>query len=340
MAHYLAGADRRVTPDVEQDLADLPGVLQVSYVLRGAAQSERGGNLQLLAVDPATFHRVARYPDGMTNLRMPSVMTVLNQPASDGALAAIFSSSAMPAKSALGDFLPFRLGGEEVSFKAVGSISNFPTLEGAFVVVSLPALAERVDLQDYRARAEGVQEAWLSVDPAQHATLVNHPQVGGRVLDDAQARLRLLQADALAQGTRGAFQLNTLTLALLSVVGFLLVHYFAAQQRTVEFSVLRSMGLSTRQLLTLLSTEGLLVIALGLLAGTAIGYGLAQTMVSFLSRALSASLGGVRISQVLVDWPAVGQLYLVLAAFYLLAIVLLLAALMRVGVHRVLRIGE
>jgi hypothetical protein len=51
-------------------------------------------------------------------------------------------------------------------------------------------------------------------------------------------------------------------------------------------------------------------------------------------------LGGVYISQVLVDWPAVGQLYLVLAAFYLLAIVLLLAALMRVGVHRVLRIGE
>ncbi|MCP4514533.1 MAG: ABC transporter permease, partial [Delftia sp.] len=271
---------------------------------------------------------------------LPSVMTVLKQPAGDDSLAAIFSSAAMPVKSALGDVLPFKLGGDEVNFKAVGSISNFPTLEGAFVIVSLPELAALIDLPASSERAEGIREAWLSVEAAQHAALVRHPQLGGRILDDAQARLRSLQSDALAQGTRGAFQLNTLTLALLSIVGFLLVHYFAAQQRTLEFSVLRSMGLSTGQLLTLLSTEGLLVIALGLLAGTVIGYGLAQTMVSFLSRALSASLGGVRISQVLVDWPAVGQLYLVLAAFYLLAILLLMAALVRVGIHRAMRVGE
>jgi hypothetical protein len=340
MAHYLAGADLRVIREDWLDLGDLPGVWQVSPALRATAQSERGEVVQLLAVDPATFHRVARYPDGLTNLHMPQVMTVLGRPTDDETLAAIFSYSAMPARSALGDVLPFSLGGNKVNLKAIGNISNFPTLEGEFVVVSLPALDALVNLHTSSARAEGTQEAWLSVDPAQHAALVSSPELGGRVLDDAQAQLRSLQADALAQGTRGAFQLNTLTLALLSVMGFLLVHYFAAQQRTVEFSVLRSMGLSTRQLLTLLSTEGLLVIILGLLAGTAIGYGLAQTMISFLSRALSSSLGGVYISQVLVDWPAVGQLYLVLAAFYLLAIVLLLAALMRVGVHRVLRIGE
>jgi hypothetical protein len=100
------------------------------------------------------------------------------------------------------------------------------------------------------------------------------------------------------------------------------------------------MGLSARQLLTLLATEGFLVILLGLAAGTAIGYGLAHVMVPFLSRALSSSLAGVTIGQILIDWSTVARLYGLLVGFYALAILLLLLALMRVGIHRVLQIGD
>jgi hypothetical protein len=322
-------------------LARLPGVLVVSRVFRATAQAEDGDPVQLLAVDPPTFHRVARYPPGLTNLVMPSLFGVLKRPVDDDqALPAIFSAGALPIKYTFGDEIPLNLGGNRVSLEVLGNISNFPTLSGAFIVVSLPDLAARVDLRAYSVRATGLYEAWLEVDAAQHAALVDRPDLEGLILDDAQARLRALRVDALSQGTHGAFQLNTLTLALLSVAGFLLVQYFAAQGRSAEFSVLRAMGLSTRQLLALLSAESVLVIGLGLLAGTLIGYGLSQIMVTYLSHALSESLGGVLVPRALVDWPSVGQLYAALVVFYALAVVLLLVALMRVGVHRALRMGE
>ena len=342
MAHYLAGSDLRIVPEGKsiESLAELPGVLSASQAFRALARTQDSLEIQLFALDPATFDQVTRYPSGLTNLKMSSVVNVLAQPKTGEALPAIFSHAALPIKKTVGDDIPFNLAGNSVTLRVQGSIANFPTLSGAFIIVSLPDLSQQIDVQTYGLRASGSYEAWLEVDPAQHTALVNHPDIEGCILDDAQVQFRSLHADALSQGTQGAFQLNTLTLALLSVMGFLLVHYFAAQQRVVEFSVLRALGLSTRQLLALLSTEGVLVISLGLLTGTVIGYGLSQSMVTYLSRALTESLAGVTIRQTLIDWPAVAQLYVVLIVFYALAILLLMGLLIRVGVHRALRMGD
>jgi putative ABC transport system permease protein len=342
MGHYLAGADLRVslTEGPIETLSALPGVLAASPVYRSTVQTEEGRGVQLLAIDPATFDQVARYFSSVSSLSMSSITAILEPEGTDDVLPVIMSYTALPTKKRVGDELLLSFAGYRPYFKVKGSISNFPTLSGPYAIVSLPDLAQQVDLGTFGARRAGTFEAWLAVDPAQHERLVNRPELEGRILDDARAQFDSLQSDVLAQGTNGAFELNTLTLALLSIVGFLLVHYFAAQQRQIEFSVLRAMGLSTRQLLTLLTTEGVLVISMGLLAGTLIGYGLADVMVPYLSRAISASLAGVSIPEALVSWSAVAQLYAVLIGFYALAILLLQVALMRGGIHRALRIGD
>jgi putative ABC transport system permease protein len=348
MAHYLAGADLRISLDPTHQsanaptnqLADLPGVLTASHIFRAVVQTEEGRAIQLFAVDPANFDQVARYPPGLTNLTISSIASVLQAAPINEVLPAIFSYDALATGKTAGDQLLLTLSGRRLAFKVQGTIKNFPTLSNAFVIVSLPELDKQVKLEAFGARLFESHEAWLTVDASQYAALLDHPQLKDRILGDAQAELRSLQTDALAQGTSGAFQLSALTLAVLSVAGFLLVHYFAARQRQVEFSILRAMGLSARQLLTLLATEGFLVILLGLAAGTAIGYGLAHVMVPFLSRALSRSLAGVTIGQILIDWPTVARLYGLLVGFYALAILLLLLTLMRVGIHRVLQIGD
>jgi ABC-type antimicrobial peptide transport system permease subunit len=135
-------------------------------------------------------------------------------------------------------------------------------------------------------------------------------------------------------------RLNALALALLSVAAFALVHYFAAQGRIKEFGVLRAMGLTAKQLLNLLITEGVLVTALGLVAGTIIGYGMARVMIPYLSQALSESLAGLTIESIIVDWPAIARLYLLLITLYGAALALLLLVLMRAGIHEALRVGD
>ncbi len=124
-------------------------------------------------------------------------------------------------------------------------------------------------------------------------------------------------------------QLNTLTLALFSVAAFALFHF---RGPTTGGGIWRL----ARQLLALLVTES--VLALGLAAGAMIGYGLSRVMIPYLSQALSASLSGVAIEQVVVDWSSVAQLGALLIAFYGLALVLLLIS-MRVGVHQAMRMG-
>jgi putative ABC transport system permease protein len=232
------------------------------------------------------------------------------------------------------------LGGQRIPFGVRGSINNFPALSGPFVIVNRPALEARVGLHTLGERVSGSREAWMAIDPAQRELLIRHPTLNQRILDDAQVQLHSLRSDALAQGTSGAFRLNTLTLALLSVAAFMLVTFFAAQGRVLEFGVLRAMGLSVRQLLTLLVTEGVLVMALGLVAGTVIGYGMVRIMIPYLSQALSASLAGANIKEILVDWPAIARMYLLLIACYGLALLLLLLVLLRAGVHQTLRIGD
>jgi len=148
-----------------------------------------------------------------------------------------------------------------------------------------------------------------------------------------------LRSDALAQGISGALQLNALTLLLFSVTAFFLVHFVAAQGRVREFGVLRTMGLSVRQLLTMLVIEGVLVLLLGLLAGTVVGFGLSHIMIPYLSQPLAESFAGVTIERIMVDWPSVAQLYVLLIGVYGSALVLLLSVLMHTGVHQV-HIGD
>jgi hypothetical protein len=355
MAHYLAGADLRISmapsdqpgdqvaPQGSQfldQLATLPGVRTVSPAFRGSAQTEEGRLIQLLAVDPVTFAQVARLPVNVTNLKVATLMRVIGSGAGEDGLPAVFASAALPSKKGVGDESFLNLAGRRLPLSVRGTISNFPTLTGSFVIVSLPDLEAQVDLDTAGMRRFGSREAWLAVDPGQHERLIAHTALEGRILDDARGRLSVIQADALAQGTGGALRLNTLTLALLSVAAFWLVQFFTAQQRVLEFSVLRAMGLAVRQLLTLLVTEGALVLALGLAAGTAIGYGLSRVMIPYLSRALAGSLGGVTIKHIVVDWPTIAQLYGLLIVFYGLALALLLVVLMRTGIQGALRMGE
>jgi hypothetical protein len=173
------------------------------------------------------------------------------------------------------------------------------------------------------------------------AGLMLFARIFGDSLTHSQEALR---SDALIQGIAGAFQLNAVALVLFSVTAFFLVHFFAAQGQGRDFGILSAMGLPARQWPTLSIVEGIVVLLLGLLAGTVVGFGLSYLMTPYLSQALVAplagSLAGVTIEQIVVDWPAVARLYAVLIALYGSALVLLWLVLPRARVRRALRMED
>jgi hypothetical protein len=154
------------------------------------------------------------------------------------------------------------------------------------------------------------------------------------------------QPDALALGISTTLQLNALMMVLFSVTTFFLAHLFAAQsrrrsrQRASDFEILRALGLSDRQWLALLVTEGLLVLIVGLLAGSAVGLGLSRLMIPYLGVALADPLAGVTLGRIRLDWPTVTHAYALLAGVYGAALVLLTAVLGRPRARLAPRLGD
>ena len=331
MAAYLAGADVRLsldqpTPLPVDQLAGQPGVQALSPVFRGNMQTGEGETIPLLAVDPDSFAQVACFPPGLSDVALADVLAVLKSEPGGGRLPAAFVG-----ENDVGDQMDVYVAGGHLPLNVRAAVPAFPTLSAPSVVVSLPTLEAQMGTD--ALALYGANEAWLAVDPVQYESLVDNPVLQTRILADAHSQLRSLQSDALTRGTNNALRLNTLALALFSVTAFFLVLYFAAQGRVHEFSVLRSMGFSSIQSLALLVLEGMLVLLLGLLAGTIIGLGLSQVMIPYLSQALADSLAGVAIERILIDWPAIGRLYSHLAAAYGSALLLLLLVLLRTRAH-------
>jgi putative ABC transport system permease protein len=366
IAHYMAGADVRVAlsqdaakaADDSASIASMPGVVAASQVYRGEARWSAfktvGVNYRpadVLAVDPARFAQIARYPSGIGDRSMQDVMLLL-QTGSSGSLPALLSPDAPPGSFEVGDRIQYRIADQVCEFEVRGIIDEFPTLSTPFLVTDLVKLEQQADLSDALVSTGRWRELWLDVDPVLHTTLVETLKSQpvpiedaaffemGRIAADSEAQLRAFRSDLIAQITTAAFGLNAVVLVVLSSASFLLVQVFSAHRRVIQFGVLRAIGLSSRQLLGLLILEGCVMVALGLLTGTGVGYGLAYAMRPFLSLTLSSSLGGKAIDRVVMDWSAIAQSYGVLIGFHVLSLFVLLVVLIRSNIHRTLRMGD
>ncbi len=354
IAHYNTGADIRVGLPIDagtaefETISNLPGVQWASPVYyngRSRLSTNLGQQVQMLAVDPATLPQVSRYAPFISGVTIADVMPAVQGIGTDGAIPAVFSQDAPPTNKEIGDHIQYVVGTHRVTFEVRGIINNFPLLSERFFITNLAAVEQAVNLTTLSEPWVGERQVWLAVTPGQTSQVVEQftngaGPFGSAVLADAASTEVLLRSNLVAQETIGAFELNAITLAALSVAVFLLVHFFAARQRLYEFSLLRATGLATRQLLGLLTLEGVIMMGLGLLAGSGIGAGLAVIMRPFLSRVLTTAVGGDAIRQILVNWADVFSLYGLLVGFYGLALLLLLFFLVRAGIHRALRIGE
>ncbi len=149
--------------------------------------------------------------------------------------------------------------GHMLSAIVAGRARYIPTLDPAhspFVILSLATLR-------YVDPAVQVGEAWLRTEPGA-TTLLDHRSVP----EPFVPRDNLLQT-----GLYGVASIGFLVAMLLSLVGFLAHTLLSLRRRLEEFSVLRALGFSGRQVgLALLTEQLVLVVAgagCGLFAGAA-----------------------------------------------------------------------
>ena len=224
-----------------------------------------------------------------------------------------------------------------------GTFDLFPTYrpdEGALPLALVNAnrlLQSAVGAQ--ADRSAGYNEVWYRTEDPE-ATILAVSAFDPAKVVDAQAELLLQQEDPLvAAGWAGILAISFGAVLLLSAIGFIVYSYLTAQQRGLEFAILRTLGFSRVQVFSVVMVEQAFVIVAGMGLGTVVGLQIGRLMMDFLA---TDELGRAVVPPFLlaVSWPQVFIVWSILGVVFMVTIAAVVLLYLRLAVHRALRIGD
>ncbi len=241
-----------------------------------------------------------------------------------------------------GDAITLAVNSRTVHAQVRGIIDYFPTYrpgeERGLLVIDRAQLDEAVNaaLPDLQLLPN---EAWFATrQPAvtrEGVKTLNPLSVVERDLVRAQQ-----QDDPLiAAGWAGILSIAFGAVLLLSAIGFVVYSYLTAQQRALEFAILRTLGFSRPQILSVVVFEHLFVIVAGMGLGTLVGMRVGRLMLAFLG---IDEQGGQVLPPFVqrISWPEVFVVWGILGTVFVATIAAVVAMYFRLAVSRALRIGD
>ena len=234
------------------------------------------------------------------------------------------------------------LGLDRPGLTVAGSVHDFPTLppDTGGVVVDLSTYVAALYLGAGEVASPG--EWLIDAAPGREravARLLRAPPYSSEEVADRAGIVERLTRDPVALGISGALSLGFVAAAVFSILGFAVSAAVSTSERTTEFAVLRSLGLSDRQLSAWLALEGGITVALALVGGIALGALVAWLVLPFVSL---AGEGGRPFPGVVVElpWQAVAVLTGSLLAALAVVLAVQIVLLRRLALGPALRAGE
>jgi putative ABC transport system permease protein len=263
----------------------------------------------------------------------------------------------------IGDTVTLGIGigvaGQSIPLQArvVGSFELFPTWNPESGVLLVGSLEELY----LRAGAEYPHEVWLDTtsdaDPEkiaytvrgfsiildQRADQTKLVQNGlNTIVEDwssADLNIRAEQRRPERQGLFGLLSVGFVSSALLTVLGFLLYSLFSFRRRFIEMGMLRAIGLSIKQMTSLLAAELAFLVLLGIGVGTSLGVFASRLFVPFLQIGASAQ-SQYPPFQIQIAWLSIVQIYVLFALLFIAALSTLSALLVRMKIFQAIKLGE
>ncbi|MHB8574433.1 MAG: ABC transporter permease, partial [Dehalococcoidia bacterium] len=265
----------------------------------------------------------------------------------DGQAVDVYASDSFLRAAGLhtGQTAPMFIKGVYASVHVAGSFSFFPTYTpdtgGHLLVADLDRLLYEVNRTPGATEALYANEVWAGGDVgAAPAAALKQAGVAADNYVSLSDILATQQRDPLvAASWEGILFLAFAAALLLTALGFVVYSYLTASARSLEFAVLRTMGLSTLQIIGVVSFEQLFVVLSGVLTGTILGLPLSRLMIGYMGiTETGATVVPPFVSSV--SWQAVVTSYLGIAVVLIAAVASLVFLYSRLSVSRVLRIGE
>jgi len=247
----------------------------------------------------------------------------------------------------VGDEILVFLNSQYVSVRIAGSFELWPGFHdpesgrGLFI-------AEQQALYDTAMRMPGAgtnafpNEIWFADDGPNPITiewLRERGVTAQRVFDREQILADQSSDPLVAASWEGILFISFAAVLVVSALGFVTYASLGAQERSLEFAILRTMGLSGRQILSVVSFEQLFVVVAGVAAGTLLGFPLSRLMIDYMDLTEEGRSPLPPLRSV-INWETVLTVYGLLALVVVSTVIALVALYSRIAVGRALRMGE
>ena len=241
----------------------------------------------------------------------------------------------------IGDQTTVSSGRWSLDVRFADTIDLFPTLDPQrrpFMIADLASLIRNTNFSQIGAEVHP-DEVWITtpVDgqkladalPIQFAQVVERSELLGRVDIDP----------LLSAGWRALLAVSFVVVLVVSAIGLLVHSRVTFETRARDFALLRTVGLSMRQLLGLVVLEHVLVIGVAVTVGAIAGARLGSTIMPYLVN----SGEGVEVIPPMIlqiDWSSFAIAFGLLGGVLTTVIAIVLYAVYKMSIHSAMRLGD
>ena len=317
--HYVLGVQEAVTVR--------------EYEVFPAFGSQRGKESRLLAVDRTQFSKISWWRSDFAEVSLGALMNAL----------AVGQSGILADRKFLqhygvqvGDRITLSYKNQLIEFNIVESIDFFPGLDprkGFIFVANIDYLYEIAGQEPY--------QVWLKVDEDVRSKglvdALQEKRLQIMKISDSRVEVGLGRTHPQRTGIFGVLSIGFILGAALTVLSFFLYAFLTFERRVVQMGILRAIGMSVRQLITLTVLEQAFLIILGAVAGTALGLLATYVFIPFFRLGVEDELPPFVITTA---WEDIGRLYVVVGIMLVLGMAGILWLIRGMNLSRAVKLGE
>lgn len=232
-------------------------------------------NLQLMGIVPHEFGEVVWSRSDLLPVHINEYLNILTEDPS-----AVFISRSIAESAGIrpGDKVSLSWTGQVKPREVMvcGVIDYWPTINPnqdadgetpRFIIANLGCLNEGGNIRPY--------EIWmkraLGVTSEQIYQEFEEKDIKFDTIQNRQQDLVAAKNDPMLQGTNGMLTLGFIIIMTVTFIGFLIYWIFNIRERTLQFGILRAMGLSKRKLVGMIVWEQVLISGVAILVGVLVG---------------------------------------------------------------------
>ena len=315
----------------------VPGVVAATPVRKQEVYPDvRGGGspkANLIAIDRLEFPNVAWWRPDFADVPLGALMNAL---AIDQAAIIVQDEFLERYGLQIGDRVVLKFDRYPIEFFVAETTRYFPGVnpnKGFIFVANYDYIYDLIGSQPY--------EAWLKLEPGTLSKGVvdeiNSKEIYIRKIGDSRIEVNSGRVDPQRTGLFGVLSLGFIVGTVLTVLGFFLYSFLSFERRLLQMGILRAMGLSVRQLFTLLVFEQIFLIVVGVAAGTIIGVAAGDLYIPFFQIGQEQRVPPFVVTTA---WEDIGRLYLVLGVMLLLSLASTVWLISRMQLSRAVKLGE